>query len=519
MKIKPTPSQPFTRSTLSKAITTCLFGMGLSHTVSHAATIVVTSNQDNGANCTLREAVQSINTREPQGGCSNSVPAEDFGDNDTILFDSSLSGQTIQLDEFLGQITINSGQSLSVDASALADRVTIDAQKNSRIFYSAATSLTLNNLRLINGTANYAGAIISSSDSLRIVNSELRDNTAATSTGGAINGSSAITIENSSFINNLSGSAGGAISVNGGSLRLENSLLSDNEVTAGDGGGAIYAVNSSIDVVDSRFVGNSSGVSGGAMRLRGNLGDNSSISGTSFINNSAYTGGAIDLLSTQEETLRLIIQASSFSGNQATTLSGGAIYSYAFDGAPLNDGYFVDVDIVNTTFSGNSAARGGAISSQGDSQFTFFNSTIVNNTASQNLSGGLYAENLGNFIIGVNNVIASNSGGDCNRIFLNGGSNWIEDDSCIGTAFGDPMLGDLANNGGSTLSHAPLPGSPLIDTGNPFSCSAEPVFGVDQRNEPRGTETCFIGAVEVIEDTSGFFVIPLPGDRAVVVPN
>jgi len=519
MKIKPSSSQPFTRSTLSKAITTCLLGLGLGHTASHAATILVTSDQDNGANCTLREAVESINTSGPQGGCSNTLPTQDFGVNDVILFDSSLSGQTIQLDATLGPISPGISQSLSIDASALVDRVTIDAQKNSRIFTNAATSLTLNNLRLINGTANYSGAISTYGDSLQVVNSELRDNT-SNGTGGAIGGTGTITIENSSFINNLGASAGGAISLTSGSLRLENSLLSGNEVTGGDGGGAIYAVNTSINVLDSRFNDNSTGASGGAMRLRGNLGDNSIISGTSFINNSAFYGGAINLISTEEETLGLVIQASSFSGNQARNQgSGGAIYSYAFDGAPLNDGYFVDVDIVNTTFSGNSARYGGAIGARSDSQITFFNSTIVNNTASQNSSGSLFAENLGNFIIGVNNVIASNSGGDCNRVFLNGGFNWIEDDSCTGTAFGDPMLGDLANNGGSTLSHAPLPGSPLIDAGNPFSCSAEPVFGVDQRNEPRGTETCFIGAVEVIENTSGFFVIPLPGDRAVVVPN
>src|SRR5690606_6516618 len=31
----------------------------------------------------------------------------------------------------------------------------------------------------------------------------------------------------------------------------------------------------------------------------------------------------------------------------------------------------------------------------------------------------------------------------------------------------DPMLGPLQYNGGSTPTHRPLPGSPLIDAGNP----------------------------------------------------
>ena len=31
----------------------------------------------------------------------------------------------------------------------------------------------------------------------------------------------------------------------------------------------------------------------------------------------------------------------------------------------------------------------------------------------------------------------------------------------------DPLLGPLANNGGPTLTHQPLPGSPVIDAGDP----------------------------------------------------
>ena len=31
----------------------------------------------------------------------------------------------------------------------------------------------------------------------------------------------------------------------------------------------------------------------------------------------------------------------------------------------------------------------------------------------------------------------------------------------------DPLLGSLANNGGPTLTHKPLPDSPVIDAGNP----------------------------------------------------
>jgi len=36
-----------------------------------------------------------------------------------------------------------------------------------------------------------------------------------------------------------------------------------------------------------------------------------------------------------------------------------------------------------------------------------------------------------------------------------------------GLVLGDPLLGPLANNGGPTLTHLPLAGSPAIDAGDP----------------------------------------------------
>jgi hypothetical protein len=68
-----------------------------------------------------------------------------------------------------------------------------------------------------------------------------------------------------------------------------------------------------------------------------------------------------------------------------------------------------------------------------------------------------------------------------------------------------PQLGPLQNNGGPTLTHLPLSGSPAIDAGNPAAPgsgdSACPT--TDQRSQPRprdgdgdGVARCDIGAVE-----------------------
>ncbi|MEO7912986.1 MAG: choice-of-anchor Q domain-containing protein [Roseiflexaceae bacterium] len=63
----------------------------------------------------------------------------------------------------------------------------------------------------------------------------------------------------------------------------------------------------------------------------------------------------------------------------------------------------------------------------------------------------------------------------------------------------NPKIGPLQNNGGATLTHAPLAGSPLIDAGHPGaagqgdpSCEATDQVGTSRPQGPR----CDIGAVE-----------------------
>jgi len=82
-------------------------------------------------------------------------------------------------------------------------------------------------------------------------------------------------------------------------------------------------------------------------------------------------------------------------------------------------------------------------------------------------------------------------------------------------------LGELADNGGLTETHAPLPGSGLIGVGLLSTCSSAPVNGQDQRGEARGTSSCFIGSVEGVvapPDRTTFFVIPLANGKSVTIP-
>lgn len=179
----------------------------------------------------------------------------------------------------------------------------------------------------------------------------------------------------------------------------------------------------------------------------------------------------------------------------------------------LNNNSVPNVDIYNSTISGN-LGRGGIY---------FFNGTGVtvqlNNTTITNNQGG---SNGGTFAGGLtipaevqlsarNSIIAGNtspvSSADCSGTVQSQGHNLIGSTTgCTisGSTIGNlvnqsPALGSLADNGGSTRTHKPLTGSPVLNAGNPAApgsggnaCKAQDQIGA---NRPLGA-TCDIGAVE-----------------------
>ena len=164
--------------------------------------------------------------------------------------------------------------------------------------------------------------------------------------------------------------------------------------------------------------------------------------------------------------------------------------------------------LTNVTFSGNRApGNGGGFVTGPNLVTTFRNVTVTNNTADSDgsgsgngggvsvLAGGMnLSPNLSNTLVAGN----SDTGGeapDCGGIVGSLGNNLIG--TTTGCTFGavggdktnvaNPLLGPLADNGGSTLTHALLPGSPAIDGGGPGAAST------DQRGVPRSSD---IGAYE-----------------------
>ncbi|MDQ3712986.1 MAG: thrombospondin type 3 repeat-containing protein [Acidobacteriota bacterium] len=191
--------------------------------------------------------------------------------------------------------------------------------------------------------------------------------------------------------------------------------------------------------------------------------------------------------------------------------------------------------VINSTISGNAAggAGGGFCNSNNT---TLRNVTITRNTASSfGSGGGIYQVNgTLNF---ANTIVAGNTApiGSSPEILFNFGTITSAGGNLVGDSLGDssntglaiayqptdirdvnPMLGALQNNGGTTPTHAILPGSPAIDTGlnalafDPFNGSA---LLFDQRGVsfPRivdgnsdGTAIVDIGAFELqIIDADG----------------
>jgi expansin (peptidoglycan-binding protein) len=130
------------------------------------------------------------------------------------------------------------------------------------------------------------------------------------------------------------------------------------------------------------------------------------------------------------------------------------------------------------------------------------NNTFYGNSTDGS-GGGI--SNQGNIVL-INTIVANSLlGGDCYGSITDGGHNIDSDGTCgLDPANGsmpntDPALGPLQNNGGPTLTHALLWGSPAIDAGDDAQCPETDQRGVlrPQDGDNDGWAVCDIGSYEV----------------------
>jgi CSLREA domain-containing protein len=180
----------------------------------------------------------------------------------------------------------------------------------------------------------------------------------------------------------------------------------------------------------------------------------------------------------------LTITNSTISGNGTVTNGGG-----------INNGFGATLTLVNSTVSGNSSNNGGGIYNQG--AFTSTNSTISSNAS--DVGGGIFRNSgttiLKNTIV-VGNVRRTSS---TTRDDINGAVDGSSSFNLIGDGTGmtgisngasgnqigtsgspiNALLGPLANNGGPTMTHALLPGSPAINAGSNGNLPTTDPFDLD----------------------------------------
>ncbi|MEM9015627.1 MAG: right-handed parallel beta-helix repeat-containing protein [Verrucomicrobiota bacterium] len=262
-------------------------------------------------------------------------------------------------------------------------------------------------------------------------------------------------------------------------------------------------------------------INGAGIRSAGNL----TILGSIITGNRGSNGGGIQSISSGKLTVRrtsiygnsgflagggidsegeVTILDSTISGNSSTGTGGGMVIRGT-------------AHISNTTISENESSRGGGIFSVGTTTLT--NATVSGNTAPDGWGGGIFTVS-GSVSI-ANTIVANSTGGDFARREFSGISNATS--SLIEGGFrdisgrnvdnltGDPLLGPLQDNGGPTLTHTLLVGSPAIDAGDNelvVDGDREPLL-TDQRGEER-IAAGIQGASEATVDLGAFelFVAP-----------
>ena len=336
--------------------------------------------------------------------------------------------------------------------------------------------------------------------------------------GGGISSSGTLTMTNCTVSNNTTGKGGGGSSGGpgglGGGIQVTGTLnmshcfvtgnntgtgaVGSSSTGSGGSGGGIYAGDATnihsatLNLTDTVISSNHTADSGGANADGGHGGgiafekgtgtltnctvsNNTTGKGTGFSGQGGRGGGIMS-------HARLTTIGSTISGNTAGTngSNGGGVGGGVVNGDTLN--------MINSTVSGNSTTGAGAAGAGvwNSGTATLTDCTVAYNSGAGTTFGGAGVHTfnsitLRNTIVARNNLSGGQNGPDVVGSVTSQGHNLIgvADSSSTGFSNGvngdqvgttaaplDPKLGPLADNGGPTLTHALLAGSPALDAGN-----------------------------------------------------
>ena len=352
------------------------------------------------------------------------------------------------------------------------------------IFIDETATVTIADSLITNNSANGSGGGIFATEetTVTLINTEVSNNQSGNTGGGIFTNSSNFTIRNSSIIDNVAtgnSTRGGGINVADGAIDISRTTIANNNASEG---GGVGVTNAEVNIYSSTISNNTSGASGGGIHIRN---DSELQPPVRFVN-------------------------TTISGNVAGSFGGGIYLDSStrdFDDAVVlvSNSTIID-NIANTNITNGLGGAGGGIGTRQDNRIVLANSIVVGNFDGRNntlsdVSGRFFPDfifsNPEQSIIGDNNNII----GTLDNV---GGSIGTGSD-LVGV---DLMLSPLQDNGGSTLTHALLEGSPAINGGNNASLASdlldldgdgntEEAIPLDQTSRDRiFNETVDIGAVE-----------------------
>lgn len=378
---------------------------------------------------------------------------------------------------------------------------------NFRFFYVTGVqgltgNLTLDQLVLTNGVAGQGsagGAVYTESGVVTLLNGCQLVGNAADAGGGALSTfDGTVTVRDSRFEANSTASFGGAIHVSGskGSLTLSNCVVTGNN--AANAGGAFYLFpdgGALAQFTDCTINANSAGEHGGGLASGIELRMTGCTISSNITTVAGGMGGGLSHFSGDAALVNC-----TFSGNSATGPGGGIYVRQSFepsfsmvltnvtvtgniadaDGVGgqgvLQDGGGVFVDVVSARPAGGPSTSQKLDGLDGPSTLYLVNTLIAGN---QDLSSGQGAFNRPDL---AGAPVANIASLDYNLISRTNDVPFVPQphDQCGSLAAPiDPLLGPLLGNGGPTLTHALLAGSPAIGAGNPALTTNLPPF--DQR--------------------------------------
>ena len=380
--------------------------------------------------------------------------------------------------------------------------------------YSAVVNL-INNALVTGNQANYGAGIeqstYASSVALTIDNSTISDNQASGDGGGIISSGSAITssiqinIQNNSIITgNIAHNGGGIASFVGAgqlTLQLRDSTVSYN-YAYGDGGGlrtSVYQITgtAAVTITSSLISGNTALDEGGGIVNEAYSGISRLTINSSTLNNNyafAYGGGLSNLATNNGSTAVATLNNSTISGNTVISAAAG-INNYAY-----YDLATATLTLNNSTLTGNTALDGFSFGGGIINTHNTFYTSAVTLTLNRSLISGNNAavgtevyNGPGNTTVNSNNYNLFGYSGYAGTVGFAYGAN----DETTARPLNEIVDTTLANNGGSTPTHALVSTSPAIDLAPQTGCTIAPLNGVDQRGESRDDWRCDAGAFEL----------------------